>query len=92
MPFDQQQSSKTNSAIYFVTGAVAILLSYSIYSHLKIASNRSDQSIKRTIGRSERKLDDALQLKTLAYLMQSDNANIRHSSTKIILDRAISGI
>ncbi|ORE22673.1 hypothetical protein BCV71DRAFT_171318 [Rhizopus microsporus] len=73
----------------FISGIAVILMGYSVYSHLKSIQDRHVQ-IRRHSNRSDTKLEDSINLDSLAYLMQSPNANIQSSAAKIILERAMS--
>ncbi|CEG74833.1 hypothetical protein RMATCC62417_09971 [Rhizopus microsporus] len=73
----------------FISGIAVILMGYSVYSHLRSIQDRHVQ-IRRHSNRSDTKLEDSINLDSLAYLMQSPNANIQSSAAKIILERAMS--
>ncbi|KAI8371916.1 hypothetical protein BD560DRAFT_395831 [Blakeslea trispora] len=89
---DRKSSSLLNdqlsNTIYFFSGMAVVLMGYSVYSHLKTLHDHNNT--KKNSGRNGAKLEDSIQLKSLAYLTQSHNVNIQSSSTKIILERAMS--
>ncbi|KAG2206826.1 hypothetical protein INT47_007582, partial [Mucor saturninus] len=85
-------SNKDNSAVIcFIAGVTAVLMGYSVYSHLKTLHERNTLP-KKTTNKTGAKLEDSIPLKSLAYLTQSHNVNIQSSSIKIILERAMSGM
>ncbi|KAG0182048.1 hypothetical protein DFQ29_006028 [Apophysomyces sp. BC1021] len=87
-------SLTTTPTICFVTGMAVVFMGYSVYSHLKTLQDRNANPgrRKRETGsnKSSRRLEDSIQLKSLAYLTQSTNINIQSSTVKIIIDRAMS--
>ncbi|KAI8079437.1 hypothetical protein BDF21DRAFT_311577, partial [Thamnidium elegans] len=76
--------------VAFIAGVAAVLMGYSVYSHLKTLHDRNALP-KKNATKSGAKLEDSIRLKSLAYLTQSHNVNIQSSSIKIILERAMSG-
>ncbi|KAI7904924.1 uncharacterized protein BX663DRAFT_501050 [Cokeromyces recurvatus] len=80
---------RTTAMICFFTGVAAVLMGYSIYSHLKTIHDRN-VAPKKSSNKAGLRLEDSIRLKSLAYLTQSNNVNIQSSSVKIILERAMS--
>ncbi|KAI9480390.1 MAG: hypothetical protein EXX96DRAFT_562409 [Benjaminiella poitrasii] len=74
----------------FVAGVAAVCMGYSIYSHLQTIHDQNMAPKKNPHNKPGSKLEDSIRLKSLAYLTQSNNVNIRSSSVKIILERAMS--
>lgn len=81
---------ETSTVVCFIAGMAAVLMGYSVYSHLKTLHDYNTLP-KKSVKKTGTKLEDSIRLKTLAYLTQSHNVNIQSSSTKIILERAMSG-
>ncbi|KAI8881097.1 hypothetical protein K501DRAFT_189742 [Backusella circina FSU 941] len=81
---------RKSAALYFATGIAAVLMGYSIYSHLKQVQVENSSS-KKKLNRTGLRLEDSVHLKSLAYLTQSNNVVIQSSAVKIILERAMSG-
>ncbi|KAI8370486.1 uncharacterized protein BYT42DRAFT_582594 [Radiomyces spectabilis] len=78
----------------FLTGMAAILMGYSVYSHLKTLHDRNTAPNRRRRRALElssaRALEDAIPIKSLALLTQSTNVNIQNSAVKIVFERAMS--
>ncbi|KAI9262014.1 hypothetical protein BY458DRAFT_439377 [Sporodiniella umbellata] len=89
MGLDKDHTFNNTELACFVTGVAAILMGYSVYSHLKSVQDNHSQT-KKLSNKPETKIEDAIQLKSLAYLMQSPNANIQSCASKVILERAMS--
>ncbi|KAI8639010.1 hypothetical protein BD408DRAFT_485133 [Parasitella parasitica] len=89
-PTSSKRDGEIPAVICFVTGIAAVLMGYSVYSHLKTLHDRSSAPRKAATNKPGSKLEDSIRLKSLAYLTQSHNVNIQSSSIKIILERAMS--
>ncbi|ORZ25939.1 hypothetical protein BCR42DRAFT_315307 [Absidia repens] len=84
--------TNTSTLLCFLTGVAIAVMGYSLYSHVEELQQRPDSTRKRHGGlESDKKLEDAISLKALVYLIQSSNAAIQSNSVKITIERAMSG-
>lgn len=72
-----KRDGEVPAVICFITGIAAVLMGYSVYSHLKTLHDRSITPKKITTNKPGSKLEDSIRLKSLAYLTQSHNVNIQ---------------
>ncbi|ORY89227.1 hypothetical protein BCR43DRAFT_124185 [Syncephalastrum racemosum] len=84
-----------NSAFYFLSGVSAVLMAYSMYTHLKTFHERNAVHLNRRHRDNHRheankRIEDSIPLRSLAYLAQSSHVNEQSGAIKIILDRAMS--
>ncbi|CAO3652222.1 unnamed protein product [Mucor fragilis] len=89
-PPSSKRDGELPAVLCFATGIAAVLMGYSVYSHLKTLHDRTTSPPKTPTTKPGSKLEDSIRLKSLAYLTQSHNVNIQSSSIKIILERAMS--
>ncbi|KAI9302216.1 hypothetical protein BJ944DRAFT_290330 [Cunninghamella echinulata] len=87
-------SNDTNSsALCFLSGLALVAMGYSLHSHYEyLQEQQQSTKIKLRKGKLKKgeRLEDAIPLKSLAYLIQSNNASIQNNSVEIIIGRAMS--
>lgn len=76
-PPSSKRDGELPAVLCFVTGIAAVLMGYSVYSHLKTLHDRTTSPQKTTANKPGSKLEDSIRLKSLAYLTQSHNVNIQ---------------
>ncbi|KAM3582119.1 hypothetical protein VKS41_005548 [Umbelopsis sp. WA50703] len=87
-------NAETKKALtLYALGFASVLMVYSIHAHIKTLQNAASENGRRRRDKwdsnKKRKLENAIDLRTLALLTQSDNVNLHNSAAKIVLERAM---